>query len=82
MVQVYAEPLARRHYGSWVGEAALFRFSVFIAAVALSLVVSYATGGFWVIVQPNLTQATVHYTYDALLLFQVRPRAVSRCCAS
>ncbi|GFR40099.1 hypothetical protein Agub_g651 [Astrephomene gubernaculifera] len=70
MVQVYREPLCRRYYGSLLGEAALFRAGAYLAAIVLALVVAYATGGFWVRIKPTNVQATVHYTNDALLVFE------------
>jgi transmembrane protein 231 len=73
-MQVYAEPLCRRHYASWVGEATVFRVGLFLISVVISLVVAYATGGFWLKVKPTLAQPTVHYTQDALLLFEVGGR--------
>lgn len=69
--QVYREPLFRRHYGRFFGEAVIFRISILAISIALSLVVAYATGGFWVKLKPDVTQANVHYTYDAVLVFEV-----------
>ncbi|MEW5302683.1 MAG: hypothetical protein WDW36_005441 [Sanguina aurantia] len=70
MVQVYTEPLCRRHYSSLFGEAVICRLSILAISIALSLVVSYSTGGFWVKLKPDITQASVHYTYDAILVFE------------
>lgn len=70
MVQVYAEPLCRRHYSPWYGDAVIARVGLFLIAVVLGLVVSFATGGFWVKLKPTIDQPTVHYTKDALLLFE------------
>lgn len=70
--QVYREPLCRRHYSSLFGEAVFFRLSILAISIAMSLVVAYATGGFWVKLKPDVTQASVHYTYDAVLVFEVR----------
>lgn len=47
------------------------RVGLFLASIALSLVIAFATGGFWPKIKPTLDQAQVHYTYDALLLFEV-----------
>ena len=47
------------------------RLGLFIGSIALSLVVAFATGGFWTKSIIESTQATVHYTYDALLVFGV-----------
>lgn len=69
--QVYSEPLCRRHYASFIGEAVFFRVGLFLIAIVVSLVVAFATGGFWVKTKPTLDQPTVHYTYDAILLFEV-----------
>jgi transmembrane protein 231 len=67
---VYAETLKRRHYAPLVGQATLFRIFLFLVAVVVSIVVAFATGGFWVKLSPTMDQPTVHYTYDALLLFE------------
>lgn len=69
--QVYTEPLCRRHYSSLFGEAVICRLSILAISIAMSLVVSYSTGGFWVKLKPDITQASVHYTYDAILVFEV-----------
>lgn len=52
------------------------RVGLFLTAIAVSLVVAFATGGFWVKLRPTVSQARVHYTYDALLLFEVRSNIV------
>ncbi|GIL45719.1 hypothetical protein Vafri_2888 [Volvox africanus] len=70
MVQVYKDPLCRRYYGNIIGEAALFRVASYLAAIVLAVVVAYATGGFWVRLKPTNAQPTVHYTNDALLIFE------------
>lgn len=70
-MQVYTEPLCRRYYGSVIGEAALFRFFAYLSAIVLALVVAFATGGFWVKLTPDNVQATVSYTQDAILIFEV-----------
>lgn len=41
---MYSEPLCRRHYASWFSEAVVLRVGLFLTAVAVSLVVAYATG--------------------------------------
>ena len=71
MVQVYTEPLYRRHYSSLLGFPVLFRIALLCAAIAVSLVVAYATGGFWVKITPTLDQATVHYSGDSLIVVEV-----------
>ncbi|MEW5312578.1 MAG: hypothetical protein WDW38_004202 [Sanguina aurantia] len=55
---------------SLFGEAVICRLSILAISIALSLVVSYSTGGFWVKLKPDITQASVHYTYDAILVFE------------
>lgn len=78
---MYKEPLCRRYYGNIVGEAALFRFIIYLVAIILALVAAYATGGFWVRLKPVNVQATVHYTQDALLVFEVCTSLGHRTCA-
>lgn len=70
-LQVYTEPLCRRHYSSLFGEAVLCRLFILAISIAMSLVVSYSTGGFWIKLKPDITQASVHYTYDTILVFEV-----------
>ncbi|EFJ52331.1 hypothetical protein VOLCADRAFT_102995 [Volvox carteri f. nagariensis] len=70
MVQVYREPLCRRYYGNFIGEAMWFRVVAYLAAIVLAAVIAYATGGAWVRLKPTNVQATVHYTQDALLVFE------------
>lgn len=70
MVQVYREPLCRRYYGSILGEAFLFRFSAYVAAIVLAFVIAFSTGGFWLKLKADSIQPEVHYTYDALIYFQ------------
>lgn len=72
MVQIYKEPLCRRYYSSIIGEATVFRVVAYLSAIVLAFVVAFATGGFWLKIRPDNIQATVHYTYDALFLFEVR----------
>ena len=72
MVQVYTEPLYRRHFSSLLGWPVLVRVGLLCIAIAVSLVVAYATGGFWIKITPTLAQATVHYTGDALIVIEVR----------
>jgi transmembrane protein 231 len=72
MVEVYAEPLCRRHYSSLISWAIVVRVLLLIIAIACALVIAYATGGFWVQIKPSMDQATVQYTQDALLLVEVR----------
>ena len=78
MVQVYTEPLYRRHFSSILGVPVFFRIGLLCAAIAVSLVVAYATGGFWVKITPTLDQATVHYSGDSLIVVEVRCMA-ERC---
>lgn len=52
--------------------------ALFLIAVVVSLVIAYATGGFWIKIKPTLDQPKVHYTHDALLLFEVRVHAGCR----
>ena len=73
MVQVYTEPLYRRHFTSLLGWPVLLRIFLLLGAIAVSLVVAYATGGFWVKISPTLSQPLVHYTGDALIVVEVSP---------
>jgi hypothetical protein len=67
---VYQEPLCRRHFGSVLSAAALFRVGTFVAAVVLSFMMAFATGGFWKKVSHDVSQPLVHYSGDALLILE------------
>jgi hypothetical protein len=69
--QVWAEPLCKRHYAGLLSFAFFLRVAVHLGIIALSLVIAFATGGFWVKVKPSLDQPHVHYTNDALIVFEV-----------
>ena len=71
MVQVYTESLYRRHFSGILGWAVIVRVFLLCAAIAVSLVVAYATGGFWVKITPTLAQASVHYSGDGLIVVEV-----------
>jgi hypothetical protein len=74
---VYQEPLCRRHHSSICSSAALFRAVSFILAVVLSFLLAYATGGFWKKVGLEVSQPTVHYSGDGLLILEVGARALA-----
>ena len=71
MVQVYAEPLCRRHFAGVVSLATLFRLACFAAAVAISLLSAHAAGGLWAKVGLDAVAPTVHLTGDALVILEV-----------
>ena len=73
MVQVYTEPLYRRHFTGIFSWTVFIRILLFCGAIAVSLVVAYATGGFWVKITPTLGQPAVQYTGDALIVVEVSP---------
>ncbi|GBF99452.1 hypothetical protein Rsub_11938 [Raphidocelis subcapitata] len=70
MVQVYTEPLCRRHYGGLLSAPACLRAAVLLGAIALSLVVAFATGGFWRKAEWDTLQPAVHYTGDGVAIFE------------
>lgn len=70
-LQVYDEPLYRRHYAGIFAVATLFRVLLLLGSIGASLVISYSSGGFWVKIKPTFDQAKVHYTGDVLLVFDV-----------
>lgn len=69
---MYAEPLCRRHYDGWLGPATLLRVSLLLLSIGVSLVMAFATGGFWTKTKPTLSQPRVTYTQEALLIFEAR----------
>jgi hypothetical protein len=71
--QVYSEPLCRRHYSSLLSTPALFRVLAHAGAIALAFLTAYATGGFWVKIGSTVEQPLVHYSGDALAIFEVGP---------
>ena len=73
LIQVYTEPLRRRHYASvWGSAAAWYRFLGMVAAIVLAYIVAYATGGFWSKYASYYEQPAVRFTHDALLVVEVR----------
>lgn len=70
MVQIYREPLVKRHYAGLFSEVVLFRLVLYLGALTLGLVIAFACGGFWIKYTNDLLQATVHYSGDALLLLE------------
>lgn len=69
--QVFQDPLCKRHYASIFSIAFIFRLLVFSAAVVLAFLIAYASGGFWERVAMHTEQPTVHYSGDALAIFEV-----------
>ena len=72
MVQVYQEPLCRRHYAGLVSAPLCLRLAVLLCSVVLAFLLAYATGGFWPKTSWELEQARVHYTGDGIAVFEVR----------
>ena len=72
LVQVYAEPLRRRHYASaWASAAAWYRFLGIVGAIVLSYIIAYSTGAFWSKYAFYYEQPAVRFTHDALLVVEV-----------
>lgn len=71
-LQVYQEPLCKRHYASLASPAAAFRVLACVLAVVISFLLAFATGGFWKKINHEVVQPTVHYTGDALMILEVR----------
>jgi hypothetical protein len=71
-LQVYQEPLCRRHYASIASTAAGFRVVIRVLAVVLAFLLAFATGGFWRKISHDVVQPTVHYSGDALMVLEVR----------
>mmetsp|Transcript_7882 Transcript_7882/g.15352 ORF Transcript_7882/g.15352 Transcript_7882/m.15352 type:complete len:315 (-) Transcript_7882:171-1115(-) len=70
MVQVYKDPICRRYFSPILGFPFIARVVLHLGAIALSLVIAYATGGFWNKIRLQPIQATVHYTNDALIILE------------
>ncbi|KAI8474264.1 MAG: transmembrane protein [Monoraphidium minutum] len=70
MVQVYREPLYRRHYCGVLSAPTLLRAAVLAGSVALAFVLAYATGAFWAKASWEIEQPTVHYTGDGIAVFE------------
>jgi hypothetical protein len=71
-LQVYHEPLCRRHYASFASTAAGFRLFIRVLVVVLAFLLAFATGGFWKKISHDVVQPTVHYSGDALMVLEVR----------
>lgn len=67
---MYSEPLARRHYAPVWGSAWGFRAAVLALAVLLSAVLSYSSGGFWLMRKQHYTQPDVRFEHDAILVLE------------
>jgi hypothetical protein len=59
--------------------SACLRAAVLLGAIALSLLVAFATGGFWRKAEWDLLQPVVKYTGDGLAIFEVRAAHVTPC---
>eukprot|EP00879_Flechtneria_rotunda_P010982 GHRR01011475.1.p1 GENE.GHRR01011475.1~~GHRR01011475.1.p1 ORF type:complete len:315 (+),score=105.62 GHRR01011475.1:284-1228(+) len=70
MVQVYQEPICRRHYACIASAAVTFRVTAVVAAVILSFLLAFSTGGFWQKLGHEVVQPVVHYSGDALMILE------------
>ena len=69
-MQVYSEPVARRHYAPRFGLATLFRIGNVVGAFVLSVVAAYAVGGLWPREDFYRTQPDVSFRHDVVLVLQ------------
>eukprot|EP00899_Mesostigma_viride_P011468 jgi/Mesvir1/20321/Mv19911-RA.1 len=72
MVQIYGEPLLRRHYAGAISAASCFRLGGLILCIVVTFIVAYATKGLWVKVGSFREQPDVHFSYQALLILESR----------
>lgn len=70
-IQVYREPICRRHYSNLFSASSLLRIAVILGSIALAFLLAFATGGFWRKTSLETEQPTVHYTGDGLAIFEV-----------
>ncbi|CAG9462255.1 unnamed protein product [Pedinophyceae sp. YPF-701] len=68
MVQVYKEPLLKRHYASLISNAVAFRALGLVAVLVLAVIASYASGGFWQRLMMTHNQPRVKFTYDMVVV--------------
>lgn len=70
MVQVYAEPYAKRHYASFFSAAFAYRVFVPCLAVIVSFVIALSTGDMWIKNNVYLEQPDVRFGYDLVLVLE------------
>ncbi|KAK9808580.1 hypothetical protein WJX72_000052 [[Myrmecia] bisecta] len=70
MVQIYAEPFCRRHYGRRFSKAFALRGLLQATSIVLACVIAYATGNLWQKTAIHLEQPKVAFTYDVLLVLE------------
>ena len=70
MVQVYEEPLCRRHYAPLLSTTNLIRVLVLAGVVVSTFAICFASGGFWPTTRTIRTQPRVRFTQEMLVLLE------------
>mmetsp|Transcript_37005 Transcript_37005/g.92124 ORF Transcript_37005/g.92124 Transcript_37005/m.92124 type:complete len:315 (-) Transcript_37005:130-1074(-) len=70
MVQVYEEPISRRHYAPYFSVAFLYRPCCVVVSLILAFVIALTTGGLWVKTHSYVTQPSVRFKYDVVLVLE------------
>lgn len=71
-MQIYKEPICKRHYIPILSFTFLFRAFGYAACIFLAAVVSHAAGDTWTKHKVSSGQPDVHFQYRALAQFTVR----------
>ena len=78
--QVYAEPYVKRHYAGRCSAAWCLPFFGVVVAVIISFVLALSTGELWIKEHTFSAQPDVKFTYEVLLVLEVRHAHPGRPC--
>lgn len=70
-MEIYKEPLFVRYYAHFMASAYVARYLGSAIIVAMAVVVTYSTNGFWTKALLTVEAPTVDITYHALLIAKV-----------
>ena len=71
MVQVYEEPLCRRHYAPILSFTNFIRLVAFVGSIVATFAVCFSSGGFWPTIRDIRTQPYVKFSHDIVALLEV-----------
>ena len=72
MVQVYEEPLCRRHYAPVLSATNFIRLVAFVGTIVATFALCFSSGGFWTTTRTLREQPYVKFTQDMVVLMEVR----------
>ena len=70
MVQVYEEPLCRRHYAPFLSFTNFVRLLVLVGIIVSSFAICFASGGFWPTTRTIRTQPHVTFMHDMVVVLE------------